>query len=140
MSYWRWWWQTQAGRRTKTLLVLAGAAVGGLAGYALAAGAFTSAEAAGRVEVTTLRRVEVRSQPVIVDKLVTIRLDGRTVRKLVPVVRTVTGRSSTLFVTETSSPAVRISTVTAPTTFRPPEQPAAAVAGSGTTVVETRVV
>src|SRR5437867_4503886 len=40
----------------------------------------------------------------------------------------------------TSWPAVRFRTVTAPTTFRPPEQPAAAVAGSGTTVVETRVV
>jgi len=133
-SYWRWWWQTQASHRTKAMLVVGGAALGGFAGYALAAGAFTSAQAAGRVEVTTLYHVEL--DPVTVDKIVTTGGAERTVRKVVPVLRTVTGAPSTLIVTKTSSPIVSIHTVTAAATFRPPKQ----LAAVGTTVVETRIV
>jgi hypothetical protein len=139
-SYWRWWWQVAAGRITKATLVFIAAALGGFAGYAAAGGLFTSAHAAGAVQVVTVRSVEVR-RPVTVKRVVTVRENGRIVRKLVPVVRVVARRQTVVETTFRTNNQVR--TVTAAAPLRPPE----AVAGGtvtvrepGSTVVVTRIV
>ena len=104
-AFWRWWWTTRASRgvRVGAALVLLGLL---LAGGVFAAARLTSANAGVRevvvTYVTTVRRT------------VTVKQRPKVVRKLVPVVRRVAGKSTTVTRTQTQTqtlPLTQVQTV-----------------------------